>query len=297
MEIELAKTNDANKLQLWSQETQIKRYSSSSNFDFDSGFESILNLSDESPAKSPRLTYEQSRPLNFIIEQQQERGSVPSTPVKCCSITNTVRTPLKSPTHVMITPVKRPVADVNGIYYSCIKSPLKSPQNYFNTDTYIRERDTLSANLLRSPAFKTATTTTSTFTLPETPKKIIKCKQFVSSEQFYAKNVLTTPTEEEFLQLLFKNRHLASNPECLIGRCMGLEHCDILNELQKRSMNNIIDIVLNNLNASDYKNMFNVSQSWRDIIRQDKKRNKERIKYIRFKKKFIESAKVSEKKH
>ena len=232
-----------------------------SNNDIDSGFESLLNDSssyNNSPAaKSPRSTFEQKSPLH----------SSPGSP-------------LKPQTPLILTPIKKQVADLNGIYYSCIKSPLKSPQNYFNTDTFIRERDTHTANLLRSPAFKPQF-------IDITPVKKIKCKQFKEEQ-----SIVTTPNEEEFLQLLFKNRHLASNPECIIGRCMGLDNCDILNELNKRSMNNVIDKIMNNLDASDYKNIYHVSKQWRDIIQQDKKRNRERIKYIRFKKKFIESAKV-----
>jgi hypothetical protein len=240
---------------------------------FDSGFESLLNLSlndstTHSPSKSPRLTFEQKSP-------PKQNHSSPASPTK------------HQHANITLTPIKKhqQIADVNGIYYSCIKSPLKSPNNYFNTETFIRERDTHTANLLRSPAFKTQFIET-------TPIKKIKCKQFVSQSDV-PQTTTTTQTEEEFLQLLFKNRHLASNPECLIGRCMGLENYDILNELNKRSMNNVLDLIMGNLNASDYKNIYHVSKSWREVIAQDKKRNKERIKYIRFKKKFIESAKVS----
>lgn len=240
----------------------------------DSGFESLLNLTNDddddddsfilnSPSKSPRLTFEQKSPQH----------SSPGTPLKQFQ---SFQTPIK------LTPIKKQVADVNGIYYSCIKSPLKSPQNYFNTDQYIRERDTHTANLLRSPAFKTQF-------IIETPVKKIKCKDFKQNEEDEV--VIRTKTEEEFLQLLFKNNHLASNPECIIGRCMGLDNYDILSELNKRSMNNVLDVIMNNLNASDYLQINNVSKSWREIIQQDKKRNRARINYFKYKKNFYQSSK------
>ena len=252
----------------------------------DSGFESILNVDDddstfnESPSKSPRLSFEQKSPLH----------SSPSTPLKQNQYSEQY---FQTPSSIILTPIKKQqIADVNGIYLSCIKSPFRSPQNYFNTDHYVRDRDQHTANLLRSPAFTTP------FDITPVKQKI-KCKQFEDSSvlEYGEENksgLITTRTEEEFLELLFKSRHLASNPECIIGRSMGLDKFDIISELNKRSMNNVLDVIMNNLNASDYKNMHDVSKSWREVIQQDTKHNRERIKYIRFRKKYFDSNRVRE---
>ena len=73
---------------------------------------------------------------------------------------------------------------------------------------------------------------------------------------------------------------------------MGLDNFDILAELNKRSMNNVLDVIMNNLNASDYLQINNVSKSWREIIQQDRKRNRARISYFKYKKNFYQSSKV-----
>jgi hypothetical protein len=101
----------------------------------------------------------------------------------------------------------------------------------------------------------------------------------------------TTPTQDEFIELLYRN-HLPPNPECLIGRHMGLDHMDLVGELNRRSMYNVIDIILRKLRPNDYANMYRVSKTWKHIIQADKKVNRQRIKFLKYKKEYIEATKV-----
>jgi F-box protein 43 len=100
-----------------------------------------------------------------------------------------------------------------------------------------------------------------------------------------------TPTEEEFMDLLFRNHHLPNNPEFLIGRHMGLEQMDILSELNKRSLNDPLDKIFSYLSAADLVKVASVSRDWRQIVKQNKPANKKRADFIKEKKEIFETSK------
>jgi hypothetical protein len=209
------------------------------------------------------------------------------------------------------------VADINGFYFSSIRqssnsltttatpstcssytSPFKSsnsnsPIKYCSSvDTYVHKRDTFSTKLLRSPAFKLEQLNQQQQQQNDSPSKpFIKSfnSRFQSNLNLAPPQPLpvtpttTTPTEEEFMQMLIDNHHLPDNPEFLIGRHMGLEHVDILTELEKRSMNTIVEKIFSFLNVKECVKVGCVSKGWRSLIKQDPIRNKERVKFLKAK--------------
>jgi hypothetical protein len=225
------------------------------------------------------------------------------------------------------TTTKQSSATSNFSHYSASNSnsPIKFNYNYAtspkfvppNPDNYVTHRDGLSSKLLRSPAFKIANSPASTsksrfnfppnFTETTAPPVI---KSF--SSRFEAFNqtinspitqtpVTPTPTEEEFMELLFKNKHLPMNPEFLIGRHMGIEQMDIIAELNKRSMQNVIDKIFSNLLTSEPLSMVNVvrassvNKEWRDLIKQNKRLNKRRVEFLKESKRLYDKYKENRK--
>jgi hypothetical protein len=225
------------------------------------------------------------------ILMRDDNDSLSASPIKHCM------TPSKTSHHhftrppSVTTPNKRQIFDLDGIYYACLRSPSKSPQNYLNTKNYVHERDTCLTNLLRSPVISDHQQTS--------PNRIIRCRPFATSTQetksdeqpVDLKKPFTTPTQDEFIELLYKH-HLPSNPECLIGRQMGVDYVDIFAELNRRSMFNVADIIMRRLKPSDYANMYRVSKTWKNLIQSDKKINRQRVKFIKYKKEYIEATKV-----
>ncbi|XP_052603360.1 F-box only protein 43 [Peromyscus californicus insignis] len=66
----------------------------------------------------------------------------------------------------------------------------------------------------------------------------------------------------------------------LIGKKMGIEHLDILTELQYRNLKHILAMVLDSLTSESLYSAWNVSRNWREIVAQDKKANERRKLYI-----------------
>ena len=285
----------------------------------DSAYDSILFTSHNSPSSSSSF-YQNSQNSDFFSLDTNSNGSSlynshPTTPVKSSFIftsNNTSTTPdLK----------QQYVADINSFYFASIRqssvassittsisgtqstcssytSPFKScsstnsPAKY---DAFIHKRDTISSKLLRSPAFKLDSP--ARHHPYESPSKPY-VRSF--SSRFQNLNlkppeplapVKTTPTQEEFMEMLMKNHLIPTNPDNLIGSHMGLEHIDILSELNKRSMNQIVEKVFSYLSVTDCVRVGCVSSEWRSLIKQDKKRNKERVRLIKTKKYFFETFK------
>lgn len=216
------------------------------------------------------------------------------------------------------------VADINSFYFASIRStgttatpstcssytsPYKSslsnsPSKY--DSSFVHKRDNLSSKLLRSPAFKLESPYSShQHQLETTPNKpTIKSfnSRFQSNLNLAPPEPLlpatpllpptkTTPTEEEFMDMLIANHHIPDYPESLIGRNMGLDHVDILSELNKRSMNTLVEKVFSYLSTGDCVRVGCVSKEWRSLIKQDPKRNKERVKLIKQQKHLLETLK------
>lgn len=211
-------------------------------------------------------------------------------------------------------------------------SPVKlsdSPK-IVNPDDFVRERDTITSKLLRSPAFKLQQQQPSSCFSMFSPQRSLAAsggqfeeasgRPFIksfSSRFFKAtttssvsktaesidmlspepsalpsnSSVRTTPTEEEFLELLIKNRHMPNNPEFLIGRRMGIERLDILSELNRRSMKNVIDHILSFATKPDIVRMAGVSREWRECIQQNKQVNGERLRFLKQRKHVFERTK------
>ena len=95
------------------------------------------------------------------------------------------------------------------------------------------------------------------------------------------------------MDMLFKNKHLPSDPECLIGRHMGLEQMDILGELSRRSMDNIVDKILGNLagETRDLVRVGCVSREWRGFVRQNRSLNRQRVEFLRQSKQVFQTNK------
>lgn len=251
---------------------------------FDAGYESLLSQS------------------SFVCNQSRIESSIfsaPSTPVKHQQIQVNCNQSSTSPDLK-----QQYVADVNSIYFASLRnesflspikgltmrSPLKSPK----LDQYVQQRDNFASKLLRSPAFK--------------PSNIIspgdQCQPQIKSfaarfESCYSVSPFTTPdrfvrpspTEEEFMELLIKNKHLPRNPENLIGRNMGLDHFDILTGLAEKSMFTLTDKILTYMQTSDLVRVASVSRSWRAIVKQNESLNKHRVDYLKSKKYIFEKYK------
>ncbi|NXY21210.1 FBX43 protein, partial [Atrichornis clamosus] len=67
----------------------------------------------------------------------------------------------------------------------------------------------------------------------------------------------------------------------LIGKKMGLEKLDILTELKDRNLKHVLAIVLDALTVESLCSIWKVSNSWREIIVQDKSADKRRKLYIK----------------
>jgi hypothetical protein len=178
-----------------------------------------------------------------------------------------------------------------------------SPLKRHTTGDFIQERDNVNRKLLRSPAFKIKCN----FSFMTSPsfkeehdsthqRPVIKSFQsrFQSSMSpptaIPFKNSKTTPTEAEFMQILIDNHHIPANPQFLIGRNMGLDYIDILDELKKRSMFNVLDIIFKHLDddPADLVRIGCVSKDWRNIVCNDNSRNNKRLQFIKQKRKKYE---------
>ena len=233
-------------------------------------------------------------------------------------------TPSKTQQHEQQQQQQQYVADINAFYFASLKSPAKSNAPFssvaqspaklltspagklLNPDDFIRERDTFKSKLLRSPAFKSPYNNNNSFGGERANEEVVPVvvKSFTSRLSALNKNIAQheftpplpppppakqqTPTEEEFMQLLLKNCHLPRHPDFLIGSRMGLEHVDMLGELNKRSMHMVIDQIFVHLNQVDLVKVACVSREWRAIVRQDTRRNKERARYLKQKREIYE---------
>lgn len=285
----------------------------------DSAYDSILLTSHSSPTSSFSTYSSTNSQLDYFNSDTNSNGSSlfshPSTPVKSAFIFTS--------NNVSTTPdfKQQYVADINSFYFASIRqssvasssttssaaistcssytSPFKtacsaasSPAKY---DSFIQKRDTISSKLLRSPAFKLDSP--SRHHPYDSPVKPY-IKSF--SSRFQNLNLKPpeplaaakpTPTQEEFMQTLMRNHLIPENPEFLIGSHMGLDHIDILSELNKRSMNGIVEKIFSYLSVTDCVRVGCVSSEWRSLIKQDRKRNKERVRLIKTKKYFFETFK------
>lgn len=251
---------------------------------FDAGYESLLSQS------------------SFVSNQSRIETSIfsaPSTPVKHSQI-------LINCNHSSTSPdlKQQYVADVNSIYFASLRnesflspikgsmtcSPLKSPK----LDQYVQQRDNFASKLLRSPAFKPSNIITpSDECQPQIKSFTSRFESCYSMSPFATPDrfVRPSPTEEEFMELLIKNKHLPRNPENLIGRNMGLDHFDILTGLANKSMFTLTDKILGYLHTSDLVRVASVSCSWRTIVKQNKSLNKHRVDYLKSKKYIFEKYK------
>lgn len=285
---------------------KFKSYESfSKRASIDSAYDSFL-FHNNSPSNS-LFSNNQS---DYNTDTNSSNGSLfsqPNTPVKSFIFNgnNTTTTPDFKQQYV---------ADINGFYFASIRqsstaaniatpstcssytSPFKSVTNSplkYSSDSFVHKRDTFSTKLLRSPAFKLEQNFNS-YAEQSPAKPFIKS----FSSRFTNLNLKppepvqkTTPTEEEFMELLVANHHIPDNPEFLIGRHMGLEQVDILSELNKKNMSTIIENIFSNLSVSDCVRVGCVSREWRSLIKQDHKRNKERVRLIKQKRLFFETFK------
>jgi hypothetical protein len=270
----------------------------------DFGYESLLS--------SASFNMSKNEPASHNVTASDYNFSQPSTPVK--KMTATIQS-ATTPNRNILFPLSHPstyVADVNGMYLASVsssyQSPYKlsssssfsqfsasssnspinkltqSPKFVLNTDSYINEKDDVKTKLLRSPAFKlTCSNSKKPYCTSERPV----VRSFSSRFNNYASSTtLSTPTQEEFVERLIKNRLMPDNPEFLIGRRMGLDNVDILSELNQRSMNNVLDLIYSHLNPSDLVKIACVSKQWRQLIKQNSKLNEQRVQHIKLRRKI-----------
>jgi len=290
---------------------------------FDSAYGSFLLTSQNSPSSSS-FSFQSSSYYTDTSSSSSSSSSAashlfshPTTPVKSSGSF------IYNGNNSSTTPdfKQQYVADINSYYFASIRStgttatpstcssytsPYKSslsnsPSKY--DTSFVHKRDTISNKLLRSPAFKLDSPYSSHYHQIDTAPTKPTIKSF--SSRFQANLNLAppepipvpagpkkpTPTEEEFMEMLVANHHIPDYPESLIGRNMGIEHVDILSELNKRSMNNIVEKVFSYLSTSDCVRVGCVSKEWRSLIKQDTKRNKERVKLIKKQKYLHETSK------
>lgn len=251
---------------------------------FDAGYESLLSHS------------------SFVSNQSRIDTSIfsaPSTPVKSNSILINCNNSSTSPDFK-----QQYIADVNSIYFASIRtesflspikgsvvcSPLKSPKY----DQYVHQRDNFASKLLRSPAFKPSNIISpSEDYKPQVKSFTSRFESCYSISPFATPDrfVRPSPTEEEFMELLIRNKHLPRNPENLIGRNMGLDHFDIFTGLAEKSMFNLTDKILSYMQTSDLVRVASVCRSWRNIVKQNKTLNKHRVDYLKSKKYIYEKFK------
>lgn len=276
----------------------------------DSGYDSLLSTS--SLSYSCSLTSNSSASSSVMASQ-------PSTPLKTSAAASGGL--IMSSNNSTTTPDLRQkyIADVNSMYLasiradsgfaspikgayssssssfgnysaSCSNSPVihsgvKSPK--FEYESYINQRDNFNSKLLKSPAFKLNPTVTNRATPAVVIKSFSTRLQLNLSppapepqkEKELERRV--TPTEEEFLQMLIRNRHIPANPDSLIGRHMGVEKLNIVGELWKRSMNNVLDAIFGYLDVRDLVRVGCVSNEWRAVLKENKKLYKQRTEFIR----------------
>lgn len=250
---------------------------------------------------------------NSIINESSNDSSLfslPTTPVK--SSTKTQSKLIHNGNNCSTTPdfKQQYIADINGMYFKTIRSSYDSSDNYSssqsqspkvfsaNNEAYIHSRDHISSKLLRSPAFKLESSYSPQQPLYQ-PIERPSIKSFSSRfaaempkfEGLSASQIKPTPTESEFMQMLISNHHIPDNPEFLIGRNMGIENVNIMSELNKRSMNNVIDKILSYMNVGDVVRMGCVSKEWRVIVKSNPNVNKERDQFIKTRRHIYETTK------
>ena len=81
------------------------------------------------------------------------------------------------------------------------------------------------------------------------------------------------------------------NPEFLIGRNIGVEFVDVIGELSKRSMNNVLANIFKYLETNDLVHVASVNKEWRTCLKQTENFNKKRTEFIKFKKNIYETNK------
>ena len=274
----------------------------------DFGYESLLS--------STSFNISKLEPASHNVTTSDYNFSQPSTPVKKMPIQMATATTPNN--RNLLYPTSHPssyVADVNGMYLASVsssyQSPYKlscssssfsqfsasssnspinnkltqSPKFVLNTDSYINERDDVKTKLLRSPAFK-LTNSSSKNGYCTIEKPVVR--SFSSRFNNYATSstALSTPTQEEFMERLIRNKLMPDNPEFLIGRRMGVENVDILSELTERSMNNVLDLIFSHLRPTDLVKTACVSKQWRQLIKQNTKLNEQRIQHIKMRRKI-----------
>lgn len=225
--------------------------------------------------------------------------SVPSSPVK---------TPSKfvfSGNNASTTPdfKQQVVADVNGFYFKTIRSsygdssPLdhysSSANSRFSDTDYVSTRDNFNTKLLRSPAFKLESSNSPKQCAnyqPERPSIKSFSSRFIT-ELPKLEQVKPTLTEAEFMDVLISNHHLPANPEFLIGRNMGVDKINILGELNKRSMNNVLDNIFAHMSVAETVRVACVSKEWRKIVKEHPKLNRERLRFIKTRRHLYETTK------
>ena len=253
----------------------------------DSGYESIFHSSFSSDSSSNSMIFSQ-----------------PSTPVKA-SPSKFKFTGNNSTTSQDLK--QQIVADIDGLYFASIRSPCKSvssascsPKMSRITDSFIHTKDNLASKLLRSPAFKidyslcSPSPQRACFTSCETRPSIRSFSSRLLDSKMHSTKpteIKPTPTEQDFMQLLINNHHLPNNPEFLIGRRMGLDYVDIISELNRRSMNNVLDQIFSYMSVGDVVRMGCVSRDWRTVVNEEPKRQRERVKFIKFKRKILQDTK------
>lgn len=284
----------------------------------DSAYGSFLLTSQNSPS-STSFSFQSSNYFTDALSSSSSVSSSshlfsqPTTPIKSSGFIYNGNNSSTTPDFK-----QQYVADINSYYFASIrstgncsatpsncssytspyKSSLSNSPSKYDSSSFVHKRDTISNKLLRSPAFKLESPYSSHYhhhhqqqleTTPTKPTIKSFSSRFQSNlnlappEPILIPSVAPkpTPTEEEFMEMLVANHHVPDYPESLIGRNMGLEHVDILSELSKRSMNNLVDKVFSYLSTSDCVRVGCVSKEWRSLIKQDTKRNKERVKLIK----------------
>ena len=208
-------------------------------------------------------------------------------------------------------------------YFSTITSASNSPTHKTSAasaaDTYLTEHDTFNKNLLRSPAFKASSSRATYYPFMSIDSPSPRHTPNSSSHQqqhsqqrpvikslnarFQANNLTPSPpppppqttpalcAHEEFMDILIRNRHVPNNQSQLIGWHMGLEHVDVVSELAKRNMRNVLDQIFGYLAPGDYVRMACVSAEWRRVIADDRRVNTKRRRHIRRARNAFETSK------
>ncbi|RNA26100.1 F-box only 43, partial [Brachionus plicatilis] len=225
---------------------------------FDAGYESLLSQS------------------SFVSNQSRADTSIfsaPATPAKTSSAhTINCNSSATSPDFK-----QQYVADVSSIYFASIR-----------TDSYLSPTKVAAlASPLKSPKFDHNILGPADDSRPQIKSFTSRFESSYAAERF----VRPSPTEEEFMELLIKNKHLPRNPENLIGRNMGLDHFDILTGLAQKTMLNLTDKILGYMHTSDLVRVASVCRAWRSIVRQNNTLNRHRVDYLKSRKYIYEKFK------